>query len=342
MTAHELLEDGKVKELHYATGGALGGTRVDAMFVELMEIVFGRDVIDEFRHQYTAIWITMMNEFEKKKRRPNPDIRISIPFAFAEELERKTGKKVDMILKEYKETDVKFSNGMICISETKSKELFQPVIQDICNHIDDLLRLPNLCGIEYFFCVGGFSECQLFQEAIKEKFANDVKILIPEEASLSVLKGAVQFGHNPDSICSRISAKTYGVETMSNFVPFIHKREKAIGVEGQIYCKDLFEKYVKKGDEVPMGYTKTANFTPVRIDQQAADIEIYSSKSPDVMYINDEGVHHHGKIQVKWPGSGLDRKLEICMTFGGTEVEVEATSYPGGNKEETRLDFLTD
>ena len=39
VTAHEIQKDNTVKELHFATGGALGGTRVDDQFVKIMERV---------------------------------------------------------------------------------------------------------------------------------------------------------------------------------------------------------------------------------------------------------------------------------------------------------------
>jgi hypothetical protein len=51
--------------------------------------------------------------------------------------------------------------------------------------------------------VGGFSECSLIQEAVQEAFP-DKRIIIPEDAGMSVLKGAVLFGHRPDFIRSRV------------------------------------------------------------------------------------------------------------------------------------------
>jgi hypothetical protein len=41
-------------------------------------------------------------------------------------------------------------------------------------------------------------------------------VIIPEDAGLAVLKGAVQFGFNPKVINPRISRFTYGVSTNKN------------------------------------------------------------------------------------------------------------------------------
>lgn len=39
---HEVVETGKLKELNWASGGAWGGTRVDAAFEEFLMKVFGK------------------------------------------------------------------------------------------------------------------------------------------------------------------------------------------------------------------------------------------------------------------------------------------------------------
>jgi hypothetical protein len=44
-------------------------------------------------------------------------------------------------------------------------------------------------------------------------------VIIPEDAGLAVLKGAVQFGFNPKVINPRISRFTYGVSTNKGFRP---------------------------------------------------------------------------------------------------------------------------
>jgi activator of 2-hydroxyglutaryl-CoA dehydratase len=48
--------------------------------------------------------------------------------------------------------------------------------------------------------VGGFSECELVQDAIRDKIGTSIKLIIPVEAGLAVLKGAVLFGHQPKSV----------------------------------------------------------------------------------------------------------------------------------------------
>lgn len=47
--------------------------------------------------------------------------------------------------------------------------------------------------------VGGFSESPFMQAAFLNAFS-DKRVIVPEEAGLAVLKGAVMFGHEPCAI----------------------------------------------------------------------------------------------------------------------------------------------
>lgn len=49
--------------------------------------------------------------------------------------------------------------------------------------------------------VGGFSECEIVQDAIRKAFP-ECRVVVPHEAGLAVLIGAVLFGHRLISIIS--------------------------------------------------------------------------------------------------------------------------------------------
>lgn len=54
-------------------------------------------------------------------------------------------------------------------------------------------------AIKSIILVGGFSESRLLQEKLKENIKGKT-FVIPNECGLSVLKGAVLYGHSPLSI----------------------------------------------------------------------------------------------------------------------------------------------
>jgi hypothetical protein len=68
--------------------------------------------------------------------------------------------------------------------------------------------------------VGGFSESPYLKAHIKSKFERDgLTILVPKRPQVSVIRGACMFGLNPRSITSRISKKTYGINTLTTYDP---------------------------------------------------------------------------------------------------------------------------
>ena len=177
MTAHEIMTNGNIKEIHQVTGGPYGGIKVEGEFISLLERFFGTALVQTFRTNYPAEWLEMMNEFEIKKRGrrafEGETTRIRIPRAFA------------TLVSEYHEPgltrrfasscttdDVQFvRNEYLCLGPAAMRKLFQPVLNGIVNHLNNLLRYPVLQGLKFFFLVGGFAESEILQEAIKKKFS---------------------------------------------------------------------------------------------------------------------------------------------------------------------------
>ena len=71
--------------------------------------------------------------------------------------------------------------------------LFHPTIRNIIEHIQTILK-ESTNEIDIILMVGGFAECDIVQNEFKKNFS-DKKIIVPEEAGLAVMKGAVLYGH---------------------------------------------------------------------------------------------------------------------------------------------------
>ena len=54
VTAHEIEDDDTINEIYHATGGDYGGTKVDKEFQDLLNKIFGKDFVDEFRHSHPS------------------------------------------------------------------------------------------------------------------------------------------------------------------------------------------------------------------------------------------------------------------------------------------------
>jgi hypothetical protein len=103
------------------------------------------------------------------------------------------------------------SVGYLCYTSTNN--FLKPTIDSLIRLIRKLLDNPKLSDLRTILMVGSFAECELVQDAIRDKIGSSIKLIIPEEAGLAVLKGAVLFGHQPKIVCRRIAKITYGIQS---------------------------------------------------------------------------------------------------------------------------------
>ena len=87
------MEDGCLKEIHAATGGAHGGTYVDEKYRQLLEEIMGESALSTLRDSDMGDYLEIHREFETKKRniQTSGDGKIvtRIPVALKENLESK-------------------------------------------------------------------------------------------------------------------------------------------------------------------------------------------------------------------------------------------------------------
>ena len=169
-------------------------------------------------------------------------------------------------------------------------------------------------------------------------------MLIPIDASVAVVQGAVMFGQKTHVIDSRIMRTTYGLATNHTFDPNVHPEDKKHVVEGVALCKDCFDILVKEEDVVHVGETKRfSNYQPIEKSQTSVSFRFYTSSSAAAKYITDAAVGPSiGQVVVKSPEiwKGTDRQLDVCVHFGGTEIKVTAVDMTSGNTATAYLDFL--
>ena len=103
------------------------------------------------------------------------------------------------------------------------KSFFESLFLKITEKVSELMDIAENSkgeGIDFISMVGGFSESPYLKAVIKESFEKeDLHILEPRRPQVSVIRGACMFGINPRSITSRISKKTYGINTLTTFDP---------------------------------------------------------------------------------------------------------------------------
>lgn len=347
LTIHELENQGKLTELYKATGGAWGSMGVDYQFELLLLDIFGEKFLLDFVANKPVSWLELLALFETKKRSFSPhkqmSVNISLPFAFIECYREKTGKSVVSAITRYKESGVQWSHqGMLRLLPSVMMKLFEPVVSAIIHHIQELLLVPKLSNIEYLFLVGGFAESAVLQEAIRNAFRSSLRVIIPQDVSLSILKGAVMYGHDPTLIHIRRSALTYGVGCLNRFIPGKHPPRKKVIKDGVEWCTGVFDGFVFSDQAVSLGHVVTRSYSPAQAGQKSTVITLFASEKESVYFVSDPGCYKVGDLKLEMPDTtgGKRRELIMSMVFGDTEISVEAVDMTSGQKSYASVDFL--
>ncbi|XP_069129610.1 heat shock 70 kDa protein 12A-like [Argopecten irradians] len=331
ITVHEVQSGGVLKELHRANGGDWGGTSVDRQFEKLLQELVGKEVFKQFKEDYIADILNLYRNFELKKRSIKDDnedmVTITIP-PVIQQLYKKQNKGVDpndAIGKKF--ANVSLKRDKLQIPNKIAKDLFATSIDAIVNHVKDNFSKESVKGTNLILMVGGYSECELLQRAIKTSFS-DKKVIVPFEAGLSILKGAVINGHAPGIITTRVCRFTYGVACNRKFREGKDKEEYRVkGSKGDSRCANGFKIFAPKDRSVDLGSAVNKfKFHVSSAKETGIDLPVYASESSEPDYVTEDSCQRLGILTINMPDTslGIERSAEVEMIFGGTEIEVKA------------------
>ena len=190
--------------------------------------------------------------------------------------------------------------------------------------------------------VGGFADSALLQKEIKSEFSRNFRVLIPNNAAIAVVQGAVMFGKTPSKITERVLRTTYGAAFTRDFIQSVHREEKKFVVDGIEKCDDLFNLFVRENATVRTGQKITSNYTLLRQTDINIHFSFYAASHPDAEYVTDPGMTKIGSVVVQSPDTwrGKDREIEVSMYFGRTEITATAIDVSSGNVARAILDFI--
>ena len=332
ITAHEIQPDGSVNEIYPPCGGPWGAVNVDEQFVLSLKHLLGGDFIDQFKADRPKAWMDIMNIFEKAKKGFKPDgkycIIVPLPYIFVTDFDEFTDLGIKDVFRNTTERGIRFSSGSIIVNNEKAKRFFSESVEHIVDQVLSLLSDNRLKNLNYVFLVGGFAGCKILQDACQSCIPQKIKLLVPVEAELAVLKGAVLFGHNPWQVCSRIARFTYGLEVNMKFNEGIHNpAKKYINYKGEEQCKDIFDILVTKGEAVKNRHTKTLVRCRTN-EEDKVGVRIFKTDKTDVTYVDEPGVT---KVAAAVLDNFIGDSVEIKLTFGYTEMLIEAREKDGGD-----------
>lgn len=329
ITVHEIEQNGYLHELERASGGDWGGTSVDNAFKNTLAEIVTEELLANYSYKYPSDYNELFMRFETVKRRCgrrqdlNSYITLKIPITFIDEcLDTLTTDINTMINKSKFKGHFFVDYDKLKISLISFESFFLPACNGTIKHIKELFQSPKVKDVNKILMVGGFSESYILQEAIRNAFP-DCQVIVPIEAGLAVLRGAVLFGFSPNTVNSRIANYTYGVDMNAIFNPKIHKESKKEVIEGVEYCTGIFDRHVGMGEEVSFNEERGSRYyIPITQKQKVVSFGIYVSLDKDPLYI--EHCRLIGKVVVNLPVGSKDCVLDVRMVFGNTELIVKA------------------
>lgn len=351
ITVHEVMKESltdqiHLKELHLANGGDWGGLNVDKEFQNFLDEVIGADVMEVVQNRHREDYMDLMDSFEIKKRliRPKSDTKetIKLPIIIAQTYETLNHEKLEnssKIPKKY-QGKIKFSKDKLRIDAEILKGFFEETCTQICVISREYLDQIRHYNVDKILMVGGFSESAILQEKVRKTFPG-MRVIIPEEAGLAVLKGASLYGHNPSLIVSRACKYTYGICAMRNFEPALDPFEKKIIHGHHVLCKDRFSVHARKGQKFEFGeVTGENNYVPSDPDSSEMSIDVYTSEKETPRFVDDVNVKCIGHLKVPLnPRQGSKAKtVTVQFMFGKTELDVVAKL--DGRETKASFDFL--
>ncbi|CAC5405740.1 unnamed protein product [Mytilus coruscus] len=347
ITVHQRQKDGTLEEVISPTGGPWGGTAVDKAFLDFMIDLFGADVIERLKDEELEDYFHLLHDFEIKKRSVKPkgaddkDIIMQMDAGLMDLIKECRGGISSHIKKTKYKDAVSIHGQKLHIKADIFRTLFKSTIDKLIQHLNKIFEKPELFDIKNVIMVGGFTECELVQMAVRNKFGGDRKIIIPDESGLAVLKGAVLFGHQKKKTYNRIFKKTYGIKGWQEWDPDIHPETKKIRMGGTDRCEDIFFKLASVNDKFVGVHTSSVIFQAFNQNQRTLECAIYTSTDPNPKYVTDPTCQRLGTLIVDLPKlkEGETLEIEVTFVFGGTELLFRAKDLKTGRMLETRLDF---
>ena len=239
----------QLKELCRATGNDCGGTPIDARFFKVLQEIAGEKVISEFKENNPLSYLDLVREFEAVKRTVGTEkktkVNLTILFvAIDGKCKDFGGKSLQSAIDSSSYVDkITLYSDKLRFNADLLIKLFTPTIDSIITLMKNTLSNRSTNGLSTILMVGGFSECPLIQDAVQVAFPGK-RIIIPEDAGMSVLKGAVLFGHRPDFIQSRVMKCSYGVKTNIPFDKRRHDVKQKVLMDGEEKCDNIFSQII--------------------------------------------------------------------------------------------------
>lgn len=321
-----------MRELHKATGVYMGGNTVSANIWTFLATVVGDNVLSEFCAEYKHDYLELIKEIDAKKRKADTKtVSIKLPSMLLTKFKEINNKQFsNESIPENIRSSVSFVTDKLRIQFEHFRSFFDEAVRKIVDHMKALLEgFPK--KIDILLMVGGFSDSLILQNEVKKTFGNRMKIVIPSDASLCVMKGAVLFGFEPGRITERIARYTYGIEQTVEFNPYKHPASKKTLIDGKAMVDGVFDIHVRAGDVVKYEeYQCERVYLPMTTQDLHYSVILYRSSATNPMFTDENGCEPVGSFIIKRSNRRRNSTgkgdIKINLAFGHSDVVAKVTA----------------
>ncbi|VDI57968.1 Hypothetical predicted protein [Mytilus galloprovincialis] len=331
ISAQEVLPDNCLNIIHKVRGGDYGGNSVNMAYRSMLVRLFSGPCIIAFKKNHPIDYMDMMRSFEgKKKTFKSGDTKISsrIAATLLEISEENCQSSFEDIASNSQYSGrVHVKRDKLFIGVKIFLEFFNNSLSKLVKDISEILQHERCQDVSAIMLVGGYSECALLFNAVMQAFP-DKDVFVPHEGSLSVLTGAVIYGHIPKIVSSRVCNFTYGIAVYVPFEPGM-PQDKMFRYDGRLWCNDVFrinykiDTIVNVGDTKRISVSKTFLTPEVQhLRKEPLEIPVYISDKENPKYVTDHGCIKHCVFYVppvkgEWPHVA---EGHIDFEIAGTEM----------------------
>ena len=290
-------------------------------------------VIEKLKKDNPVDWVDMMRNFEKMKRKIAQTKTDIFSFKLTPSICNIYKEVLDVDLNDAFENNI-CSRGaklegsrLLNIPKIVINEMLEEVCDDVRKVVSNFLQLDCVKDIDCIIMVGGFSNVDILKKKI-ESLRRGLPVMVPEEAELAVLKGAVLYGWYPAYITKRRSKKSYGTGVSHLFDPEEDDdKYKTFNSDGVARCNHRFETMVTVNQEIDILHKGTVSFIPSLNELTEATVVIYASDNEKVKYTDEPGVVELGELVIPIPNpegkNRHERDIFVDVLFGKTEIQAE-------------------
>ncbi|KAF0978469.1 hypothetical protein FDP41_002289 [Naegleria fowleri] len=330
ITCYEM-KKGRLRELTIQNGNICGSKKLDEEFMKVLDENLDSGFIT-FKRDFPQSLLKLLQYWEDKKRNVKvmDKIKVEAPPAMD---------KVDNAYPSSGFFNKTRRGNNISLSKEHVQRIFDKVVPNILRLVDDQVEQFKKENrdrkVDYLFMVGGLSDNLYLQDMIKTQYGSMFKdIVFPTCSGNSVIQGGALLGKDPSLIRSRRAKLTYGISVMDDFDPEHHPGSKYYYEGGRHLCKDIFEVFVERGQEVDEDHTIQKEYDAVN---DHVTIRLFSSpyKAKDVPFVDTVGrIQHLEDIIIPFPDkTSNDKRIIVKMQFGKAEILITAENAQGQKKE---------